>query len=469
MMSQVTAEISGFVAASSGNEEEHPQTANEFVENALKNDKREGLLLAVKARWVGLAIIAPLLVYINQNLDVLYYLVLLAGFAAIGYAQLQIGRVGRSRAELALILCDLALLTFTLVYPNPFREDALPLAMQYRFGGFLYFFFLLAGATLAYSWRTLVAMGVWTIVIWMGAFTWVWLHPIEFPEMTQAIQAAIPSRPEIWKMIDPNEPHFNSRLQEVTLFMIVAATLAIGGWRSKQLLMNHAEVERERTNLARYFSPNVVEELSNNDDPLKQIRTQNVCVLFVDIFGFTSYSENRDPREVIDTLREFHGQMEHEVFRHSGTLDKYLGDGLMATFGTPSTSPTDASNALRCAREMIEAVYKWNRLRQANGDPALRVGFGLHYGPAVLGDIGTNRLEFAVIGSTINIASRLEALTRELDVALVVSDALVQKTLKEPESQERDIQGLELKPAQTIRGLAKPIEFWTLDEKPFTN
>ena len=435
--------------------------SNDIVEKALENDKREGLRLAVKARLIGLAIIAPLLVYLNQNWDVIYYLALLAGFALIGFAQMRIGRVGRSRPELMLLFCDLALLTFTLVYPNPLREDAWPIAMQYRFGGFIYFFFLLAGATLAYSWRTLIAMSVWTSLLWLGAYIWVAYQPVTMPEFTVAVQSIFQGHDELIEFLDPNDPLLASRIQEVIVFAIVAATLAIGGWRSKRLLLHHAGVERERANLARYFSPNVVEELSNNDDPLKQIRTQNIAVLFVDIVGFTSFAEHREPIQVIDTLREFHGRMEQEVFRHHGTLDKYLGDGLMATFGTPMPSNADAGNALRCTLEMIKSIEAWNADRKARGKPELQVGFGLHYGPAVLGDIGANRLEFAVIGSTINIASRLEAMTRELGVCLITSNALVEQVKSEAAFKDNDIAALTPHPPQAIRGLDTEISIWT--------
>ena len=115
----------------------------------------------------------------------------------------------------------------------------------------------------------------------------------------------------------------------------------------------------------------MVDQLSHNDEPLKQVRTQNIAVLFVDIVGFTSYAADRSPEETIQTLREFHGRMETEVFRHHGTLDKYLGDGLMATFGTPVAGERDASNALECALAMIETIQKWNLERRRAGEPDL--------------------------------------------------------------------------------------------------
>jgi adenylate cyclase len=226
-------------------------------------------------------------------------------------------------------------------------------------------------------------------------------------------------------------------------------------------VIRHAAVERERGNLARYFSPNVVEELSRNDEPLKQVRSQNVGVLFVDIVGFTAFAAARTPEEVVRTLREFHALMEQEVFRHSGTLDKYLGDGLMATFGTPFAGKDDAGNALRCAQAMMAAADRWNGERNAAGQPPIHVSFGLHYGPVVLGDIGLTCLEFAVIGSTVNAASRLEGLTRALGCALVASDDLVSCAKAELGSGDAAFRPLVAQAPQMIRGLEQPIAIWT--------
>jgi adenylate cyclase len=238
-------------------------------------------------------------------------------------------------------------------------------------------------------------------------------------------------------------------------------TLALVVRRSNALLVRHAGIERERTNLARYFSPNVVEQLSKNDEPLKQVRTQNVAVLFADIVGFTAYADGRSPTEVIGTLRLFHERMEREVFRHKGTLDKYLGDGLMATFGTPFASDSDAGNALRCAQAMTGSIDELNVERKNRGEPPIQISLGLHYGQVVLGDIGLNRLEFAVIGTTVNTASRLESLTREFRCAIVASDDLVQRARTEAESSDADFMHLVEQPPRTIRGLEQPVGIWT--------
>ena len=138
------------------------QDTLKFAEAALADSKREGLLLAVRARWVALAVTAVTLPIINPNWEVLYYVLMLGLFALIGWAQLKVGKAERSWPELVLIFCDLLLMTFLTVVPNPWSTVDWPLAMQYRFDSFLYFFVFLATATLAYSWRTVVAMGFWT-------------------------------------------------------------------------------------------------------------------------------------------------------------------------------------------------------------------------------------------------------------------------------------------------------------------
>ena len=154
MALSVLADISDIPDSRSGPVErtEARQATLKFAEAALAESKREGLLLAVRARWVALAVTAVTLPIVNPNWEVLYYVVMLGLFALNGWAQLRIGKTaGRSRPELFLIFCDLALLTFLSVVPNPWSTVNWPLAMQFRFDSFLYFFIFLATATMAYS------------------------------------------------------------------------------------------------------------------------------------------------------------------------------------------------------------------------------------------------------------------------------------------------------------------------------
>jgi PAS domain S-box-containing protein len=188
-----------------------------------------------------------------------------------------------------------------------------------------------------------------------------------------------------------------------------------------------SETERKRANLARYFSPNMIDELMRGEGDLRVARMQIATMLFVDVIGFTGVSALLPGVEVIALLRKCLGLFEEAVFAYGGTLDKYLGDGLMASFGTPHPGAHDATNAVACSRAMAEKIVAWNSERRSVGLNPLRVGIGLHHGEVVLGDIGSERrMEFAVLGDTVNVASRIQDMTRPLDIAILASDAVIQ-------------------------------------------
>lgn len=436
---------------------------NQYTLATLERHKREGLDLAVKARWITLAVVGVLIAFLRQDWDVLYYEFILALLAANGWLQRRAGRVGRSRLELALILFDLVIMTVGMIAPNPLADHGVqPLAMQLRYGNFIYFFIILAAGTMAYSWRTVIAIGVWTAGLWAIGLGLAWWFSPPVEGLSEAAYDLFGAYPMMAEMLDPNSYLFDLRLQEIVVFILIALILAYSARRFDVLLLSNAGLERERANLSRYFSPNVVAELSKNDEPLKQVREQEIAVLFIDIVGFTQFASDRDPYEVIEVLRGFHARMETEVFRHNGTLDKYLGDGLMATFGTPFAGERDATNALDCARSMIAVIDRWNTDRRRAGEREIKLGIGLHYGSAVLGDIGANRLEFAVIGTAVNVASRLEALTRTHDCALIISDELRQQVQVEAGMNTALLSGFQSCPDQIIRGIEGTRTVWTL-------
>jgi len=188
-----------------------------------------------------------------------------------------------------------------------------------------------------------------------------------------------------------------------------------------------SDAERKRANLARYFSPNMVDGLMQSGGKLDEARTQRVTVLFADIWGYTTISSGLPPMQLMTLLRELLRMFEKAIFANGGTLDKFLGDGLMATFGTPKAGPRDAANALACACAMADAIARWNRKRRENGLTPMYLGIGLHHGDVVLGDIGSERrMEFAVIGDTVNVASRIQEMTRALNIAVLASDGVME-------------------------------------------
>ena len=222
--------------------------------------------------------------------------------------------------------------------------------------------------------------------------------------------------------------------------------------------------ERARANLARYFSPKLVETLAAKDQPLGAVRRQNLAVLFADIVGFTKLSENLEPEQVIEILREIHSWMEKDIFDWDGSIEGYIGDAVLAIFGFPEAGERDATNALSCAYDLLTAAQRWNQQRTAKGLLPIQIGMGLHYGPVVLGDVGTEEyVEFTVIGDTVNTASRLQQATRAFDCDLVVGRELVNAVKGENKHEDTGhlFGRLQHQGDFAIRGRSEAVEIWT--------
>src|SRR5213078_4254783 len=147
----------------------------------------------------------------------------------------------------------------------------------------------------------------------------------------------------------------------------------------RDLDRQRAGAERARANLARYFSPNMVDLLAEQDEPLGPVRRQTVAVLFVDIVGFTRMAEAMTPEAVVGMLRDFHERMTAQIFACGGTVEKYIGDAIFAVFGVPNASAGDAANALNCAEMMLQALDRWNAERVPAGETPLAIWIGLNY------------------------------------------------------------------------------------------
>jgi adenylate cyclase len=203
--------------------------------------------------------------------------------------------------------------------------------------------------------------------------------------------------------------------------------------------------------------------LAGRDEALGAVRRQTVAVLFVDIVGFTAMSESMPPESVVTMLRQYHAEMTAAIVACEGTVEKYIGDEIFAVFGMPTQGDRDAENALQCAERMLQALERWNDERGTRNEPPLRIGIGLHYGPVVVGDVGSaHGMSFTLIGDTVNIASRLQGLTRDLATPLVVGDPLVRAV--RPGSggaAARQIRRLEDRGKHALRGRNELVRIWT--------
>lgn len=191
-------------------------------------------------------------------------------------------------------------------------------------------------------------------------------------------------------------------------------------------------LEKEKSQMQRYFSPGVAKKITAEDENFLQpggTRSQ-IAVMFCDIRGFTKLSESLSPEEVVELLSSYHSRMVEVIFKHNGTLDKYIGDAIMATFGTPTRSPDDAENALLAALEMRNALVQFNTAQKATSRIELSHGIAINFGEVIVGNIGTReRLEYTVIGDTVNVASRMESLCKEFNTDIVVSGSVKERAV----------------------------------------
>ncbi len=200
--------------------------------------------------------------------------------------------------------------------------------------------------------------------------------------------------------------------------------LIYGGITLDNYIREQKERIRLRATFSKYVSSDVVEELLEDREGLALGgKRRHITVLFSDIRGFTSISEQIGPEQVVSLLSDYLGQVTHIVFKHGGTIDKFIGDAVFAIFGAPKSHGDDALRAVKTGLEMIELVEslgpKWT---QIIGRP-LKVGVGINSGEAVVGSIGSEiRSEFTAIGDTVNLGSRLEGLTKELGVPMLISE-----------------------------------------------
>lgn len=209
--------------------------------------------------------------------------------------------------------------------------------------------------------------------------------------------------------------------------LLVGAVVAYTAFRARRTVIEATQLERANGQLGRYFSPAVAQAISGAKEEFFKPggRRQPVAVMFCDLRGFTAISETLPPEEVVAFLSQYHERMVGIIFEHGGTLDKFLGDGILATFGTPEPDHSDLKRAVSCGLAMKQALAELNVERQTQGQPALGQGIGIHYGEAIVGNIGTSdRLEYTVIGDTVNLASRIETACKTLSTDFLVSQSV---------------------------------------------
>jgi adenylate cyclase len=221
---------------------------------------------------------------------------------------------------------------------------------------------------------------------------------------------------------------------------------------------------RVRDTFARFVPEQVVGQvLEQADEDLRLAgKRLDVTVLFSDIRGFTTFSESRDPQEVLEILNRYHEEMTDAVMDHGGTLISFIGDGIYAVFGAPIEQPDHADRALASATEMLSdrlpAVNQW--MREQGVGQEFKIGIGLNSGPVMAGNLGSQqRMEYTAIGDTVNTAARLEGMTKGSGHSLFVAES-TRELLSASDGKLIFVDSLD------VRGRAEQIRVWAPSPEP---
>lgn len=235
------------------------------------------------------------------------------------------------------------------------------------------------------------------------------------------------------------------------------AALAIALVRDRNALRERvqrdaAELERLQRTFGRFAPAALVERIVQGGMQETGDRRE-VTVMFTDICGFTQATERLDPAVVIDMLNGYFSEMSGVIRSHHGHVTRLMGDGIMSVFGALEPNPWHTQDAVEAALGMREALKRYNEKLRGRGLPALRFGTGIHCGPVVAGLVGSQELlEFTVMGDVVNVASRLEDLTRQFAVDILVTE--------EVRSRLGDHFGVSRMPPCPIKGKSEPIVTW---------
>ena len=215
------------------------------------------------------------------------------------------------------------------------------------------------------------------------------------------------------------------------------------------------ELESLQNAFAR-FAPHAVVERIIADDLSAEAESRELTILFADLKGFTPMAEALEPADLVVVLNGYFERMGRAIGAHRGYLAKFIGDGLLAIFGAPEPNPWQTNDALHAALAMRAALADYNEELRARGLPALSAGIGIHRGTVVTGVLGTSAIkEYGVIGRAVNLASRVESLTRRFDTDILVTGAV--RAASDPRFRMRE------HPATEVKGIAEPVVTYSVE------
>jgi adenylate cyclase len=253
--------------------------------------------------------------------------------------------------------------------------------------------------------------------------------------------------------------HAGDEAIRVAAILIVTALLAVALGRARLTLARAVQAGQSADALAQFFDSEVADQITGTDLPpmAGQSLQRDAAIMFTDLRGFTKASATLSSAELIALIGEYQNVVVPVVRAHGGNIDKFMGDGVLASFGAVRASATYAADALRCIAAIQIASRNWAVDRAARGLASLGIGIGVAHGPLVFGVIGVEkRLEYTVIGEVVNLAAKLEKHNKAEAASACAPASLIALARSQDPTLETD--GFELRPARDVAGVADPLD-----------
>lgn len=323
----------------------------------------------------------------------------------LGRLMLAIRRIMPAWVVYLSIVVDMALLMI-MIWSFHLQYDQ-PASFYLKAPTLLYVFIFISLRALRFQARFVVFSGIAAAIGWFMMVAYALFD-------TRSDPMSMITRDYIAYMTD-NQVLVGAEFDKVVSILVVTAIVAFAIRRARGLLVRAVSEEVTNKDLSRFFAPEVAEQIRQSDQAIAagQGELRHIAVLTVDIRGFTTLTATSAPSDVIALLGAFHERLVSAIQAHGGAVDKFTGDGLIATFGAFSNDPaqreTYAADAFRATDSILEAMGVWNREREADGLLPVRIGVAIDAGEVLVGAVGSaERLEYTVIGDAVNRGAKLE-------------------------------------------------------------
>ena len=349
------------------------------------------------------------------------------------------------------VVADIALL-MGLIYSFHYKY-AQPAAFYLKAPTLLYVFLFIALRALRFEARFVLFTGLVAVLGWTLLVLYV-LSGMGGPDY--------PVTDDFVEYLTSNVVLFHAEVDKVIAIALTTIVLALAISRARHLLVRAVSEGAAARDLSRFFDPEVAQRIRGAATAIKagEGELRDVAILTVDLRGFTRLSTELAPDDVMKVLQDYQGRICPRIVGNGGSIDKFLGDGILASFGAVTPSTTPAADAMRAADAVLEAAEQWARDRRAAGLPPLALGMALSAGRVVFGAVGDGeRLEFTVIGDAVNFTAKLEKHNKE-EGTRALTDARTYALAEEqgynpPETRERRI-------GRKVAGVAEPIDIVVL-------